>query len=132
MNTPATTAARPRATASIFRRMKTTIIALYPACRRSSMLVVFFSSPCVCSPCRMKKRHNSGVSRIATTNETHSATATATGSAPMNSPTEPVNINSGRKDAMIVNVAVSTGTSTSRTHCHPASARGTPRSRQST
>ncbi len=50
-----------------------------------------------------------GVRTIATRNDDESAIVTVRGSALMKSPMAPVSITSGRKAAMMVNVAVSTG-----------------------
>ena len=50
----------------------------------------------------------------------------------MNSPTEPLIINIGKNAAMMVAVAVSTGTTSSVAERQAASARGTPRSSNST
>ena len=58
---------------------------------------------------------------IATMKETANAIATVIGRAMMNSPAEPVRISSGRKEAMIVTVAVKTGTMTSLAHLQAAS-----------
>ena len=57
----------------------------------------------------------------ATRKDTANAIATVMGSAMMNSPAEPVRIRSGRNEAMIVMVAVSTGTRTSVAHLQAAS-----------
>ena len=80
----------------------------------------------------MNDRQISGVSKIATMKETARAIATVIGRAAMNSPAVPVRISSGRKEAMIVTVAVSTGTMTSVALLQAASIRGTLWSRSST
>ena len=70
--------------------------------------------------------------KTATMNETAKAMATVMGSAITNSPAEPLMIRSGRNEAMMVMVAVRTGTKTSLAHRHAASAFGTLWSRSST
>ena len=80
----------------------------------------------------MKVRHSRGVRKMATRKDTERATATVSGRARMNSPELPVRITRGRKEATIVRVAVSTGTSTSVAERQAASGLGTLWSSSST
>ena len=80
----------------------------------------------------MKVRQSSGVRKIATRKDTDRATATVMGRARMNSPELPEMMIKGRKEAMMVRVAVRTGTRTSEGAFQAASRRGTLWSRSST
>src|SRR5439155_19996740 len=85
-----------------------------------------------CRPVLMNARQSTGVKSIATTYEQASDTDTVIGRVRMNSPVEPGSRESGRNDAMMVNVAVRTGTARSLAERQAASERGTPSSRSST
>ncbi len=74
----------------------------------------------------MKNRARSGVSTIATRKEVTRAIATVSGNARMNSPVAPESIRNGRKEQMMVNVAVSTGIASSLALRQAAVSRSTP------